>query len=195
MSNVSKDDPEKPMTVKLVILGKSLVGKSALTYRYICDKFPNEHDTTVEDQYKVNMTIEGIKCEVEILDTAGQDDYQTMLDTWIENGNCYLLVYSIDDSESFTQVKIRYERISQIKNTEPFSVLLVGNKCDLPESSRKINNDEVEKYAKSNGLEYLETSALKTINVKEAFTQVVHDYLLKTKFGGNQKAGTCCPCF
>ncbi len=112
-----------------------------------------------------------------------------------QNGNCYLLVYSIDDSESFTQVKIRYERISQIKNTEPFSVLLVGNKCDLPESSRKINNEEVEKYAKSNGLEYLETSALKTINVKEAFTQVVHDYLLKTKFGGNQKAGTCCPCF
>ena len=45
------------------------------------------------------MTIEGIKCEVEILDIAGQDDYQTVLDTWIQNGNCYLLVYSIDDSE------------------------------------------------------------------------------------------------
>ena len=45
------------------------------------------------------MTIEGIKCEVEILDIAGQDDYQTVLDTRIQNGNCYLLVYSIDDSE------------------------------------------------------------------------------------------------
>ena len=117
MSNVSKDDPEKPMTVKLVILGKSLVGKSALTYRYICDKFPNEHDTTVEDQYKVNMTIEGIKCEVEILDTAGQDDYQTMLDTWIENGNCYLLVYSKD--EMILKVKLIRQLISKI--TEYFN--------------------------------------------------------------------------
>ena len=106
------------MKIKLVILGKSLVGKSALTYRFICDKFPTEHDTTVEDQYKLNMTVEDIKCELEILDTAGQDDYQTMLDTWIEFGNCYLLVYSIDDIESFKQLKIKYDRICQIKNKE-----------------------------------------------------------------------------
>ena len=41
----------------------------------------------------------------------------------------------------------------------------------------------------------IDTYSFTNINVKEAFTQVVHDYLLKTKFGGNQKAGTCCPCF
>ena len=191
--NIQDSDYSVPL--KIAVLGQSMVGKSALTFRFINNKFPTEHDTTIEDSYSIPAKIDDIQCQLEILDTAGQDDYQTMLDTWIENGNCYLLVYSIDDSESFSQVKIRYERITQIKNTEPISVLLVGNKCDLPESSRKINNEEVEKYAKSNGLEYLETSALKTINVKEAFTQVVHDYLLKTKFGGNQKVGTCCPCF
>ena len=105
-----------PVNVKIVILGKSLVGKSALTYRFICDKFPTEHDTTVEDQYKVSLTIEDIKCNLEILDTAGQDDYQTMLDTWIEFGNCFLLVYSIDDLESYKSLKTKLDRISQIKN-------------------------------------------------------------------------------
>ena len=183
------------MKIKLVILGKSLVGKSALTYRFICDKFPTEHDTTVEDQYKMNMTVEDIKCELEILDTAGQDDYQTMLDTWIEFGNCYLLVYSIDDIESFKQLKIKYDRICQIKNKEIFSVTIVGNKCDLDEKERKVKREEGEQFAKSNGLEFLEASALKKINVKEAFTEVVHDYLLKTKLNKEQKSGFCCPCF
>ena len=40
------------------------MGKSALTYRFINDKFPTEHDTTIEDQYKINLTIEGIQCRL-----------------------------------------------------------------------------------------------------------------------------------
>ena len=195
MSTASNTEKSNIVNIKLVVLGKSLVGKSALTYRFISDKFPTEHDTTVEDQYKVNLTIEEINCELEILDTAGQDDYQTMMDTWIEFGNCYLIVYSIDDEESFNQVKFKYERICQIKNNEQFSVLIVGNKCDLSDSERKVNTEEVENFCRSNGIEFLEASALKKINVKEAFTQVVRDYLIKTKISNKEKGGICCPCF
>ena len=108
MSNSDKNENKNDsVNIKIVILGKSLVGKSALTYRFICDKFPTEHDTTVEDQYRVNTIIDDKKCELELLDTAGQDDYQTMLDTWIQFGNCYLLVYSIDDLSSFEFIKDR----------------------------------------------------------------------------------------
>ena len=184
-----------PVNVKIVILGKSLVGKSALTYRFICDKFPTEHDTTVEDQYKVSLTIEDIKCNLEILDTAGQDDYQTMLDTWIEFGNCFLLVYSIDDLESYKSLKTKLDRISQIKNNDKYSVVLVGNKCDLSESERKVKKEDVDSFAKSNNIVFLEASALKKINVKEAFTEVVHEYLEKTIFKTNKRLGLGCPCF
>ena len=61
-----------------------------------------------------------------------------MLDTWIEFGNCYLLVYAIDDLDSFKQIKHKYDRICQVKNNEKFSVVIVGNKCDLSDSKRKI---------------------------------------------------------
>ena len=184
------------INIKLVLLGKYFVGKSALIYRYISDKFPKEYDTTLEDQYKKSMTIEDIKCNVEILDTSGKDNYESMIDTWIESGNCYLLVFALDDPDSFEKIKIRYERILEIKNNnQEFSVLIIGNKCDLNESERKVNKDEIEKFTKENGVEYLETSALNKINVKEAFTEVVHDYLLKTKLNDNDKGGICCPCF
>ena len=69
------------LELKLAVLGQTLVGKSALTYRFISDKFPTEHDTTIEDQYKITTTIDEQICRLEILDTAGQDDYQSMLDT------------------------------------------------------------------------------------------------------------------
>ena len=193
MSNENKENI--PINIKLAILGKTLVGKSALTYRFICDKFPTEHDTTVEDQYRINITIDDKKCDLEILDTAGQDDYQTMLDTWIEFGNCYLLVYSIDDLESFNSLKKKYERICQIKNNENFSVVIVGNKCDLPESERKVQKTEVENYCKSICVEFMETSALNKINVKEAFTAVVHDYLIKSSSNDNKTGKFSCPCF
>ena len=196
MSNINNESPENEITkIKIVVLGKCLVGKSALTYRFINDKFLTEHDTTIEDQYYVNMTINDKYCELEILDTAGQDDYQTMLDTWIESGNCYLLVYSIDDLSTFNGVKERYERICQIKNNSIFSVIIVGNKCDLPESERKVQKEEAENFAKSNGLEFLETSALNKINVKEAFTTVAHDYLLKISENNEKKSIFSCPCF
>ena len=50
--------------LKIAVLGKTLVGKSALTFRFINDKFPTEHDTTIEDQYRVNVNIEGIDCRL-----------------------------------------------------------------------------------------------------------------------------------
>ncbi len=189
------DGVEKELvTIKIVVLGKSLVGKSAITYRFISDKFPTEHDTTVEDQYKTIATVNDTKCELEILDTAGQDDYQTMLDTWIEFGNCFLLVYSIDDEDSFKQIKFKYERIEQIKNNEKFSVIIVGNKCDLPDSKRKVTKAEGENFGNNIGVTSIEVSALNRINVKEAFIQVVHDYLTKSN-KGKEQSKTGCPCF
>ena len=72
MSITSNEKAENSLIIiKIAILGKTLVEKSALTYRFICDNYPNEQDTIVEDQYKMSLTIDGKKCHLEILDTAG----------------------------------------------------------------------------------------------------------------------------
>ena len=182
------------VSLKIAVLGQSMVGKSALTFRFINNKFPTEHDTTIEDAYSIPAKIDDTKCQLEILDTAGQDDYQTMLDTWIEFGNCYLLVYSIDEADSFKQIKFKYDRICQIKNNEQFSVIIVGNKCDLPDSSRKVSKAEAESFAKSIDVPFLEVSALKRINVKEAFLEVVRNYTTKSQKNTDKKS-LGCPCF
>ena len=185
---------KKVEKIKIAILGKALVGKSALTYRFISDKFLTDHDTTVEDQYNTRVTVNDIECDLEILDTAGQDDYQCMMDAWIEFGNCYLLVYAIDDLESFKLIKHKYDRICQVKNNENISVVIVGNKRDLPDSQRKVNRVDAEYFAKNIDVPSIEVSALTKYNVREAFLLVVNDYLKKNKTK-KTKLGISCPCF
>jgi len=62
MKNTKNDKKTESQDLKIAVLGKSLVGKSALTYRFINDRFPTEHDTTIEDQYRINLNIEGVEC-------------------------------------------------------------------------------------------------------------------------------------
>ena len=175
MSTINKNENE----LKLVVLGKSLVGKSALTFRFINNQFPKEHDTTIEDQYKTVININGSQVRLEILDTAGQDDYQSMLETWINSGAGFLLVYSIDDMESFTEVQKKYEKLVSLKGKDIYSCIIVGNKCDLDENRRKVPKNMAEEFAKSKNIPFLEASALNTINVKEAFIKVAYDLMEK----------------
>ena len=176
MDETISDSSENSIPLKIAVLGQSMVGKSALTFRFINNKFPTEHDTTIEDAYSIPAKIDDIQCQLEILDTAGQDDYQTMLDTWINSVDGFILVYSIDNKESFESTKMRYERILKLKTDQKISIIIAGNKCDL-EENRQISKEEVENYCRSHKINFLETSALKTINVKESFLCVARGLL------------------
>jgi small GTP-binding protein len=167
---------------KIAVIGKSLVGKSALTFRFINDRFPTEHDTTIEDQYRIDINIDGYDCRLgkfiylDILDTAGQDDYQTMLDSWISYVDGFVLVYSIDDRESYEVLKNRYDRILKNKPGECPCMIMVGNKCDL-EGNRKVQKKSAEDNALNLGIKFIEASALEKINIKEVFLSVARDLL------------------
>lgn len=62
-------------SMKIALLDKGMVGKSSLTYKYINYKTPKDHDPTIEDKYSTVVTVGEVSCEVEILDTAGQEEY------------------------------------------------------------------------------------------------------------------------
>ena len=188
---------ENGIPLKIAVLGQTLVGKSALTFRFINNKFPNEHDTTIEDAYSIPAKIDDINCQLEILDTAGQDDYQTMLDTWINSCDGFILVYSIDNKESFESAKIRYERILKLKGDQKVSIVIVGNKCDL-EESRKVTREEAENFCSTNKVTFLEASALNVINVRESFLSVARGLLqinFPEKYKNSGKSGGSKKCF
>ena len=198
MSNNEKNNKDKNSIVdlKMVLLGATEVGKTALIHRFINDSYPEEYDATIEEKYNVeDYKFDGINFRLQILDTSGDEDYQNMLDTYIEFTNCYLLIYSINNENSFKEVKTKYERICQVKEKEKENIIvvLVGNKCDLPINERKVSTNEVEEYANKNGMKFLESSALNRINTKEVFNIAIKKFLEKNKDKEDNEGW--CPCF
>ena len=176
----------------IVVLGKGTVGKTSLIFQYIKKSCPTDHDPTVEDSYTTQIrTYTGEERQFKILDTAGEDDYQTMIDEWIKAANGFLLLFAINDKESFEALKAKVVRIKK-NNKGDLPIILVGNKSDL-ESSREVEKQSAMDYAKTIGAKYYETSALndRNGNVKIVFQQCAH--LIVSKFNSESKGGSC-PC-
>jgi GTPase SAR1 family protein len=94
-----------------------------------------------------------------------------MIDMWISFGEGFLLVFAINDAESFEKVKGKRDRILKGKHGIKCPIILVGNKHDL-ENERKVAFDDAKKLADSWGAEYIETSAKTNFNCKEAFERL-----------------------
>ena len=170
--------------LKICLLGNTLVGKTALINRFINGKYQTEHDRTIEEQYSKYVRIKDEDCILEITDTGGLDEYQTSLDIWINNSDGFLLIYSINDKESFEGIKIRYEKILKYKKSKKYCILIVGNKNDLEEGDdekkeRKVDKEEVDKFCSENKLENMEVSALKNSNINDIFMKIGGDVLDK----------------
>jgi small GTP-binding protein len=102
-----------------------------------------------------------------------------MLDSWIGFAEGFLLVYAIDDRDSFNEISVKYKRIIKNKLKDKPCIVIVGNKCDLIDTKRKVEKKEGEDLANSLGLPFLEVSALEKINVKEGFLILAKELLYK----------------
>lgn len=116
---------------KLVVVGAGGVGKSALTIQLIQNHFVDEYDPTIEDSYRKQVVIDGETCLLDILDTAGQEEYSAMRDQYMRTGEGFLLVFAVNSAKSFEDISSYREQIKRVKDAEEVPMVLVGNKCDL----------------------------------------------------------------
>ena len=105
------------MEYKIVVLGGGGVGKSALTIRLVTDNFLDDYDPTIEDSYRKQVTIDSEGALLDILDTAGQEEFSSMQDQWMREGKGFLLVYTITSRTTFDEVSALYEKILRVKNS------------------------------------------------------------------------------
>ncbi|KAJ1733640.1 hypothetical protein LPJ72_002766 [Coemansia sp. Benny D160-2] len=156
---------------KVVMLGSGGVGKSMLTTKYINGTFSEEYDPTIEDSYRKQCDVDGEPCMLEILDTAGQEEYAAMRDYQIRTGDCFVIVYSITDLDSFEEAKVIARRIPEIKEMDHVPMVLVGNKCDKPD--RGVMTRDGITLARKIHSGFYEASARENIRVDDVFVQCV----------------------
>ncbi|MED6273461.1 hypothetical protein CHARACLAT_006611 [Characodon lateralis] len=103
---------------KLVVVGAGGVGKSALTIQLIQNHFVDEYDPTIEDSYRKQVVIDGETCLLDILDTAGQEEYSAMRDQYMRTGEGFLCVFAINNYKSFEDVHLYRYTMSKKKKKQ-----------------------------------------------------------------------------
>jgi len=178
---------------KVIVVGAGGAGKSALTQMFMYGNFVEEYDPTTADSYRKIIDVDGEKCQLDILDTAGQEEY--MRDNYYRLGEGFLCVYSITMRDTFVATHRFYDHILQVKNKEEVPLILVGSKCDL-DSDREVELKEGQDLASSWSCPFFETSAKTRVNVDEVFTELVrkvkHFKELEGGFEEKQPSGKCC---
>ncbi|KZT58132.1 ras-domain-containing protein [Calocera cornea HHB12733] len=159
---------------KLVVVGDGGVGKSALTIQFIQSHFVDEYDPTIEDSYRKQVVVDDEVALLDVLDTAGQEEYGAMREQYMRTGEGFLLVYAINSRTSFEELSALHQQILRVKDADTFPVVIVANKCDL-EYERQVGAHEGRDLARHLGAQFVESSAKQRINVDEAFTALVRE--------------------
>lgn len=159
---------------KLVVVGGGGVGKSCLTIQLIQSHFVDEYDPTIEDSYRKQCHIDDEVALLDVLDTAGQEEYSAMREQYMRTGEGFLLVYSITSRQSFEEMITYQQQILRVKDRDYFPIIVVGNKCDL-DKDRAVQKEEGEALARQFGCKFIETSAKSRLNVDTAFYDLVRE--------------------
>lgn len=121
----------------------------------------------------MTFDIDGVHRTVDILDTAGQDEFASMLDQWMREGDGFLLVYSITSMDSFNHVKVLVDKIGRTKSQQQKPpIVIVGNKCDLT-GEREVQENVAKEYAALHNHPFFEASAFTQANASACFQQLV----------------------
>lgn len=83
------------------------------------------------DSYRKQCTIDNEVALLDILDTAGQEEYSAMREQYMRTGEGFLLVFAINSRESFEEIRIYQQQILRVKDRDSFPMIIVGNKYDL----------------------------------------------------------------
>jgi small GTP-binding protein len=163
---------------QLLIIGDSTVGKTSILYRYSEDKFNAQHLATVGiDFYTKDEKILNKVIRVKIWDTAGQERYKSLTNAFFRNANGIILVYDINNLETFENLKYWIQSINQnLGEKNDINKLIIGNKVDL---NREIKKDDAENFAKNLNIPYFEASAKLNTGVNEAIEFLVKQIIIE----------------
>lgn len=177
---------------KLLLIGNSGVGKSCLLLRFSDDTYSNDYISTIGVDFKIKtVELDGKTVKLQIWDTAGQERFRTITSSYYRGSHGIIIVYDVTDQESFNGVNMWLQEIDRYATSSVLK-LLVGNKCDLADK-RVVEYDVAKEFADANNMPFLETSALDSTNVEEAFLTMareIKESMAKQKLSSDKGSGS-----
>lgn len=166
----------KDKQYKVVMLGSGAVGKSAITVQMVSGHFLSSYDPTIEDSYRTTININNKDIILNIIDTAGQEEFYALRDQYMRSGDGYIIVFSITSVTSFLEVNAIKEQLNMVLDVGDdtiIPIILVGNKCDL-EEYRQVHSLDAQRLANEWKVKYFETSAKNKTNINKIFEELIY---------------------
>jgi Ras-related protein Rab-7A len=169
----------KKQLLKIIILGDSGVGKTALMHQYVSKKFDPRYKATIgADFLSKDVEIDGSAVTLQIWDTAGQERFQSLGSAFYRGADACVLVFDVTQQESFSHLTSWMEEFNIQAGKR--DCVLIGNKIDLADK-RQVTNRTAQNWCQKNddSIKYFETSAKENTGVEEAFLAVASAALKK----------------
>ena len=168
---ILKNPGEYDLNFKLIVIGDSGVGKSCLSIKATKDTFDKIYSPTIGFEFMtLFLKVEDYIIKLQIWDTCGQEVYRSLITSFYHNSSLAILVYSIDDNNSFLNLNSWLNEV-RINGNPDINIFLVGNKVDL-EDQRQVATDKAQEFSENNDIKlFLETSAKTGFNVKNVFIE------------------------
>ena len=162
--------------LKVIILGDAGVGKTCLLNQYVKKQFSMQYKSTIgADFLTKELNLDGKVVQLQLWDTAGQEQFNSIGASFYRNAECCVLVCDLTDEKSFEGLeKWRTQFLNQLAPKDPdnFPFVVFGNKCDKSDE-RKVQDAKLKQYCEShNNIPYFETSAKTAVNVEKGFEEV-----------------------
>ena len=176
---------------KILLLGDTTVGKTAFILRFCENKFEEGSLATIGVDIKTKfLTRQDKKIQLQIWDTAGQERFRSIAKNSYKGAHGILLMYDISSAETFKHIKnwINDIKMKINKPLEQLALIVLGNKCDLPEEKRKVDEKDKIDFKNEYGLNILEVSAKENKNINESMIELI-DKMIELGVGAKKNDG------
>jgi Ras-related protein Rab-1A len=161
-------ESEYDFLFKIIIIGDSGVGKSALLFRFSDDIYSNNYISTIGVDFKIKtIFIDGKVIKLQIWDTAGQERFRTITTSYYRGSHIILMCFDITDRSSFINLNMWLKEVRKCASSN-VNIVVCGTKSDL-NLNREVSYEEGKRYAETYGFNYFETSAKENNNVDKIF--------------------------
>jgi Ras-related protein Rab-6A len=162
---------------RIVVLGDSGVGKTSLISKLINVNASVADQATIGiDFVSTNANTPTGPIRLQIWDTAGQEQFRSLIPTYLRGSSIAILVYSVDSRESFEGLPRWLHFLQEIADPR---LIVAANKTDL--SGRPISAEEGGQFAETVNAPFVETSALEGRNLDRLLEAIV---AIPTREGG-----------
>ncbi|PNH02815.1 GTP-binding protein yptV3 [Tetrabaena socialis] len=168
------DEGAVDYTLKILLLGDSGVGKTCLLTRFAHDQFDGLVASTIGVDFAVKrMSVYDKRVKLTVWDTAGQEKFRTLTNTFYRSAKGIILVYDVSKPDTLRHLEEQWMRELEVYGTEVDAVrMVVANKVDVGDA-RRVTWHEGSDFARRHGCLFVETSAKTNVAVANAFEELV----------------------